>query len=109
MERRVSSSGTKGRAKMETHEIRIRKMANGFSIEKHKRPAPGTSREAMMSMPMDDPDEAPQVFTKHSAANKHLAAALQEMHPQLPPAGMPDAGGPEVPAPTGGAPGAPGE
>lgn len=99
MERKVTSSGSHGKAKMETHEIRVKKMANGFSVEKRKRPVPGTSREAMASMPFDDGGESPQVFTKHSAANKHIQAALQEMHPSLPPAGGDDAGPPQVPPP----------
>ena len=97
MEKKVTSTGAR-HAKMETHEIRIKKMANGFSIEKHKRPAPGTSREAAMTMPMNDPDEAPQVFNKHAPAHKAVQAAMAEMHPSLPPAGMPDAGAPQVPA-----------
>jgi hypothetical protein len=107
MQREVKSTGGRPKGKMETHRITIEKTGNGFSVQKHKRPVPGTSRDAMMSM-MGDPDELPMSFNKHAPANKHIAAALQEMHPQLPPPGMPDAGPPDVPA-AGAPPAAPGE
>jgi hypothetical protein len=103
MEKRVSSSGAaRGKARTEVHRITIDKMANGFAIKKHKRPIPGTSREAMMMSPMES-DEEPQAFVKHAPAHKAVQAAMAEMHPSLPPAGMPDAGPPDVPG-AGGAP-----
>ena len=86
MERKVVSAGKKPKAG-ELHRITIEKAGNGFSIRKHRKPSP---ENRMMGM--HDEDE-PQVFTKHPAAKAHIAAALQEMHPSLPPAGAaPDAG-----------------
>lgn len=98
MERKVSSTGVRGKAKMEVHRVVVDKMKNGFTVKVHKRTAPGTSREAMMSMPMED-EEGPAVFTKHAPAHAAVKAAMMEMHPSLPPAGGDDAGPPQVPPP----------
>lgn len=60
------------------HRITIDKAANGFSVQAHHEPP----ANGMLMGPSDR--EKPAVFTKHSAAKKHVAGLMQQMHPDLP-------------------------
>lgn len=68
-----------GKSKRQLEHIHIRRAGNGFMV--HKEYAPERDSDGMR---LPQPSEAPAVFTKHSQAKKHVAAAMAEMHPPNP-------------------------
>lgn len=67
---------SKSSSKRRLEHIHIRRAGNGFMV--HKEYAPERDADGMR---MPTPDEPPAVFTKHAQAKKHIAAAMDEMHP----------------------------